>query len=102
MKGLALIEWIIGIVIVVVLSATIWAIWSEATFDYTRCIATDQYKNKHTAAWQQWQPQICSSSGICTGGYTIYHPEQNWTERLYSCPDKKMNYFDKWRRENRS
>ena len=76
-----------------------WAIYKEATFDYTVCDPSSTYVDKHTAAWSQWMPRTCVNN-VCTGGYSIYHPERNWTERLYSCPDEG-DWFDKWRVENR-
>ena len=101
MRHMTLLEWLAGISITGILSVVLWALWAEATFDYTKCHATDQYRQEHTSAWVQHMPRICTGSPpICTGGSMIHHPAREWTERLYQCPGKK-GHFDKWRMEDK-
>ena len=70
-----------------------WAIYKEATFDYTVCNPTSQYREQHRAAWTSY-------TQVGNVQVPTYHPARNWTERLYSCPDEG-DWFDKWRVENK-
>jgi len=75
-----------------------YAIYYEATFDYSVCETTDIYEPRHRAMWVQQMPMTCSNN-ICSGGGTIIHPARDWTVRLYNCPEDGGRLFQKWREE---
>ena len=97
MRRFSLVELFIGAVIIVVLTFVFYGVWYEMTFDYTECQTTEQYRKQHSSAWIQ---TIQGVNGIPTT--YIHHPARDWVERLYSCPSKKGQNFDKWRTENKS
>ena len=91
----SLIEWAIGIVVVVLVVGMLWSVWLEATFDYTVCDATDQYRQRHSAAYITY-------NRVGDINIPVHHPAREWTERMYKCPDGdgRGKRFDKWRTEN--
>jgi len=91
-----LFNWIAPAFFVIVVGLAFWLLWYEATFDYTKCQTTEQYRDRHSSAWMQTIP---GSNGM--PATFIHHAARDWTERLYSCPDRKGKPFDKWRNERR-
>lgn len=72
---------------VILIALMFYLMIEEATFDYTTCDASDQWRDRHTAMWVQHMK---------VGDVTTFitHPARDWTERLYHCPKN-----DRWREE---
>jgi hypothetical protein len=89
------VEIAIGCTIVVLVVGVLGAAWYEATFDYTKCDGTDQYRQQHSAAYTTYMK-------VGEVQMPTFHPAREWTERLYKCPDGDGHgkRFDKWRTEN--
>jgi len=77
-----------GIVVIFVIFIVGWA-YLEATFDWSKCRPTQDYRDRHSPMWIQK-----------VGDSTIIHPARDWTERRYVCPSDEGS-CSKWRSEDR-